>query len=348
MTGGHRLGHSSGLCDDSGNFYRWRHTMLTLSRFYREEAKEEVRMTSLATEIARKWFWLRAQTGFQRAPVRTTFRFFFWGARCALRREAIVKIRKWNLRMRLPATWKGVEKLVFVFREHYERELNYLETILSPGKTFVDVGANLGMYTLVASRIVGPPGRVIAFEPSLQSFPTLKENISLNGFTNVLAVRVALCDKTGEAFLYHGSDPGKNSLRSDPNAELKGETVATRSLDEVLDQAAVKTVDVIKMDVEGAEELVLLGANRVVSSQRPVILFEINPEASSRLGLSSHGAWDLLAALGYQFFVIKQDGSLATLETMPLALSNVVAVPGGAHNHVFAVQRAFTQLDSRA
>src|SRR5438034_7950611 len=83
--------------------------MLTLSRFYREEAKEEVRMTSLATEIARKWFWLRAQTGFQRAPVRTTFRFFFWGARCALRREAIVKIRKWNLRMRLPATWRSEE-----------------------------------------------------------------------------------------------------------------------------------------------------------------------------------------------------------------------------------------------
>src|ERR1700739_2290572 len=213
-------------------------------------------MQSLTKGLAGKWRWLRGQTDFQTAPIRTAFRFVSWGARCALRRQTIVEIRKLNLRILLPAMWKGVEKLIFLFRENYESELGYLRTILSPGKTFVDVGANLGIYTLAASRIVGPSGRVIAFEPSLESFPILKENISLNAFENVVAVRVALSDKTGEAFLYHGSDAGKNALGSDPCAEPKGEAVATQSLDEALQQLSVETVDVIKMDVEGAEQLV--------------------------------------------------------------------------------------------
>ena len=79
--------------------------------------------------------------------------------------------------MLLATRWRGVEKLIFVFRENYESELAFLESALLPGKTFVDVGANSGIYALAASRIVGPSGRVIAFEPSLQSFPTLKTNI---------------------------------------------------------------------------------------------------------------------------------------------------------------------------
>jgi FkbM family methyltransferase len=249
--------------------------------------------------------------------------------------------------MLLPARWKGVEKLIFVFRETYESELNYLETILSEGQTFVDAGANLGIYTLVACRIVGPSGRVIAFEPSLQSFPTLKENILLNGFTNVQAFRIALSDKTGEAFLYHGDDPGKNSLGSDPCGEPEGETVTTLSLEEAVQQASIERVDVIKMDVEGAELLVLRGANKIVTSYRPIVLFEINAEACGRLGLSPHGAWDLLATLDYEFFVLKQDGSLSALESMRMVLGNIVAIPRGENNQWFADQRAFTQSDNR-
>ena len=177
--------------------------------------------------------------------------------------------------MLLPARWKGVEKLIFVFRENYESELKYLEAILSSGETFVDVGANIGIYTLAGSRIVGRSGRVIAFEPSVQSFPILRENICLNGLTNVQAFRVALLDKTGDAFLYHGEDPGKNSFGSDPYAERRGEMVEARSLDEALDLASIQSVDVIKIDVEGAEELVLLGAKRVVHAHRPIVLFEL-------------------------------------------------------------------------
>jgi len=207
--------------------------------------------------------------------------------------------------------------------------LSYLESALSRGKTFVDVGANLGIYALVASRIVGQSGRVIAFEPSVQSFPRLKQNIALNGITNVMALPAAVSDKTGRAWLYHGPDASQNSLGRNPFLEQKAEEIVTESLDNALRQALVEHVDVMKMDVEGAEELVLCGANRVVTSLRPTIIFEINPQASMRLGLSPRGAWDLLDSLGYDFFVSGPDGSLSKATSPPMN-RNVVAVPGNS------------------
>jgi FkbM family methyltransferase len=281
-------------------------------------------MKRLFENLRRKWHWLGAQAGFQRAPALITFRLTAWGIRCIIGRGTVVKLGRWNLSMYLPARWRGVEKLIFVFREGYEPELAYLERALSPGKTFVDVGANLGIYTLVASRIVGPSGRVIAFEPSAQSLSQLKANITLNGLTNVQVYPAAVSDKIGRAFLYHGPDPAQNSLGRDPRLEPKGEEVVTQSLDRALSQASMERVHVIKIDVEGAEELVLRGADTVVTAHRPIIIFEINQEASTRLGLSPLGAWDLLNRLGYRFGSIR--GNAVHDATSLPSLGNVIAI----------------------
>jgi FkbM family methyltransferase len=283
-------------------------------------------MKILLKNLRKKWQWLSAQTGFQRAPILTTFRLITWGIRCSICRGATVKLGRWNLRMFLPARWRGVEKLIFVFRESYESELGYLERALSSGKTFVDVGANLGIYALVASRIVGPSGRVIAFEPSVRSFMLLKANIKLNGLPNVQIYPAAMSDKIGKAFLYDGPDPSQNSLGRDFRLEAKGEEVMTQSLDIALGQASVEHVHVIKMDVEGAEELVLRGANKVIAAHRPTIIFEINQEASARLGLSPRGSWDLLGRLGYEFFSVR-DNSVHEARSLPV-LGNLVAIYG--------------------
>lgn len=281
---------------------------------------------TIVNSLRRKWCWLRAQTTFQRAPLVTSFRFIGWAIRCSLRIGAKVRLGRWGLRMFLPPRWKGVEKLIFVFRENYEAELALLECALSPGKTFVDVGANLGIYALVASRIVGPSGRVIAFEPSQQSFLLLKENVALNSFANVQIYPAAVSDRTGKAFLYHGADPSQSSLGKDPCLKSKGEEVVTQSLDNALSQASVECVDLIKMDVEGAEELVVRGANKVISSYKPTIIFEVNQEATARLGLSSRGAWDLLESLGYKFFRVRGDG-VHEANSLPI-LGNIVAIYG--------------------
>jgi FkbM family methyltransferase len=281
-------------------------------------------MTGVFENLRKKWQWLAAQAGFQRAPALIIFRLTAWGIHCIIGRGAVVRLGRWNVSIYLPPRWRGIEKLIFAFREGYERELAYLENALSPGQTFIDVGANLGIYTLVASKIVGPSGRVIAFEPSSQSFSLLKSNITLNGFTNVQVYPTAVSDKIGKAFLYNGPDPAQNSLGRHLRLEPKGEEVVTQPLDSALSQAPVERVHVIKIDVEGAEELVLRGADNVVTAHHPVIIFEINHEASTRLGLSPLGARDLLNRLGYRFGSIR--GNAVHEATSLPTLGNVIAI----------------------
>jgi len=227
--------------------------------------------------------------------------------------------------MILPAKWTGIGRYIFAFREHYEPELCYLEKVLFLGGTFVDAGANLGIYTLVAGRIVGCSGRVISIEPSVQSSPLLRRNVSLNRLTNVRTFSVALSKEAGRAWLYRDTDPCGNSLGKDSSFQGDLEDVVTETLDKLLKQAAVEHVDVIKIDVEGAEEMVLRGANDIVTSMRPTIIFEINPNAAARLDAQPYGAWQLLDRLGYKFFIVRR-GALFEAK-LPVAACNVVAIP---------------------
>jgi FkbM family methyltransferase len=272
-----------------------------------------------------RWEYLTAQEAFHQAPVATMSRLISWRARCALRRAAIVRLPSWEVHMFLPPEWRGIGKLIFAFREHYEPELTYLSRMLSSGQTFIDVGANLGIYTLVAGKIVGESGRVIAFEPSIQSFPVLQRNIALNGLNNVVAFPVALSQNTGSANLYHGPNPSLNSLGKDASWKDEAEEIVVELLDNLLQRASIDRVDVIKMDVQGAEELVLHGAKEVLTSMRPIIILEIWPEGPPLLGLSPYGAWELLGSLGYEFFEVGEEGSFSRVKSPP-ENRNVVAI----------------------
>jgi FkbM family methyltransferase len=284
-------------------------------------------MKSPLKELERKCEVLRRQQGFRLAPVRTGTRLISWRVRSFLGKAAIVDFPRWHVQMYLPAIWRGIGKFMFVFRENYEPELNYLGKFLSAGKIFIDVGAAFGIYTLVASKLVGKSGRVIALEPTAQSFVVLRRNIALNGLTNVLALPLAASLMKGKARLYHGPEPGSNSLGKDASSGGGCEEVHTECLDRLMQQAGVEHVDLIKMDVEGAEELVLRGANRVVTSMHPAIIFEVYPVAAARLGLSATGAWEMLAAWGYEFFVVGRGGTISPIKSPP-ASGNVLAIYG--------------------
>jgi FkbM family methyltransferase len=276
-------------------------------------------------EFARKWGYLRSQRSFRLAPIITTIRLISWRARCLLHWAATTSIDKWGVRMFLPAEWRGIAKLVFAFREHYEPELGYLEEVLSRGKTFVDVGACYGIYTLAASKIVGKEGRVIAFEPAPRAFRVLQKNLELNCLKNVLAYPLALTERKGKAWLYRHPNVGCDSLGRDHSFTESKDEIATESLDNILRKISVDQVDVIKMDVQGAEELVLRGASKILKSQHPVVIFEVYPQATVPLGLRPYGAWELLESLGYELFVVDQQGALRR-EKSPPDESNVVAI----------------------
>ena len=134
-----------------------------------------------------------------------------------------------------------------------------LEQFLKNGDTFVDAGANKGDFALIAARYVGPTGRVLAFEPEPTNFQWITRSIELNGYRQVKPFCVALDDRDGTASLHLAQMSGWHSLMAAPSGSSHGcLTVPTQKLDSVLeDELGNGRVDVLKVDVEGAEMNVL-------------------------------------------------------------------------------------------
>ena len=275
--------------------------------------------------VTEKWNFLRSHEAFRRAPSVTLLHLVAWRLHCWLGKPATITLPRWDLRMYLPAEWRGIAKLMFAFGEMYEPELLYLDRLLSPGMTFVDVGACYGVYTLVAAKLVGAIGRVIAFEPATRSYAVLQENIKLNGLANVRPYRVALSDRIGAASLHHHPDSSRNSLGMRHGILSAPEEVETNTLDSIFGSDLPGRVDVMKLDVEGAEQLVFQGAREILLTALPAIIFEVQPAAATALGLSPRGAWDFLERMGYGFFRVLDGNAFVPLRVPP-EFGNVVAL----------------------
>ena len=130
--------------------------------------------------------------------------------------------------------------------------------LLRPGMTVVDVGANIGYYTLLAAGAVGQAGMVFAFEPSSSNFALLQRNVAMNGCQNVILVNKALGARSGVAELHLGASQ-QHSLFRDSVRHSGSERVEVTSLDDFMGGLGWPVVDVIKIDVEGAEPAVIDG-----------------------------------------------------------------------------------------
>jgi len=137
--------------------------------------------------------------------------------------------------------------------------------VVKRGMTVFDIGANIGYYTLLARSLVGSEGRVFAFEPHPEAYEKLKENIKLNGYTNVIPLNKAVSNKSGRTKFYLHSDSGRSSLLH-PEDENKWIEVETIVLDEFIEREGV-TPDIIKMDIEGAEPLALEGMRKLLKTK---------------------------------------------------------------------------------
>jgi FkbM family methyltransferase len=276
------------------------------------------------TSLQAQWNYLKSQAAFRRYPLHVLGRLVVWRIRCAAKAPVIVPLKHFNIDMFLPAEWHGIAKLVFAFREQYEPELALLPRFLSPGSVFLDVGANYGIYSLVASRIVGGKGAVFAFEPAIGNFQTLEKNLRINRCQNVFAYKCALSNQEGHASLYHDRDPSRYSLVKREGVE--SETVEMCTLDRWMKISGLKRVDFVKIDTEGADELVLRGAMQTLQIHRPVVLFEQNPAAARGMGLSPDGTLKLLRTMNYTVFHYNGKG----LQEVDSSVQggNLIAVPG--------------------
>jgi len=203
--------------------------------------------------------------------------------------------------------WDEVQFGIWWGGESYEiKQTRYFKSLLTPGSVVFDVGANVGYYSLISAPLVGPGGRVYAFEPASQQFALLKNNASRNGLCQILPHKLALSEKSGQAILHLEDEfnTGTASLRQAGPIDRLDEIVTCTTLDDFADSQVLDRLDVVKIDVEGNELTVLRGGRRTLEMFHPTLLVEVKEHHQVLAGCSSHELFEWLIALNYLPFRI--------------------------------------------
>ncbi|MCJ7515977.1 MAG: FkbM family methyltransferase [Dehalococcoidia bacterium] len=177
------------------------------------------------------------------------------------------------------------------------------------GMVVVDIGAHIGYYTLLAAERVGKNGAVFAFEPDESNYDLLIKNIEQNEYSNVTPVKKAVTSSTGTVKLFlNARESGEHSIIEDKRRQ-KVVLVDSVALDDFLD--ADCAVDVIKMDVEGAEMAALLGMSKVIArSPRLAMFTEFFPGALERAGVSPADYFNELQRHEFNIYLIDEPRQL--------------------------------------
>ncbi len=226
--------------------------------------------------------------------------------------------------------------------EHGERQ--FLDAFLAPGDMFVDVGANLGLYSVIAAKLVGNSGRVYAFEPCQASFARLQENVALNGFTNVECFRLALSDTIAPLAMTisrDGFDAWNSAGHPTAGNSFGEEMVTSITWDEFAgEHDLIGKVAMMKIDVEGWESRVLRGGTYCLTrDDAPVVQVEFTDAAALSTGTSCTDLYRTLETFGYQMF--RYDARERRLRPDPLR-------PAYPYQNLFAIKRADCVADRLA
>lgn len=198
--------------------------------------------------------------------------------------------------------------------------------------TMIDAGANEGAYTIYAAARIGPAGRVMAIEPSPRELERLRANLELNNAANVTVVPAALAERPGQVELQIAEDAhaGQNTFGSFvyPGVGSSGQVgVTATTIDMLVDEHGLDRVDVIKLDLEGAEERALTGARQTLRRFRPLLVLEAAEASLARQGGSAAAVNALLAEDGYRILQFDPSTGRLVPQTGSSARSdNLVAV----------------------
>jgi FkbM family methyltransferase len=248
-------------------------------------------------------------------------------------RPVLVGLDGFRLYVRLD-DW-AIGARIAVKRAHEAHVTRVMTGWLKPGQTVIDVGANIGYYTLLAASRVGPSGRVLAFEPSAANCALLKASLRANGFTNVSVYNQAAADANGRLAFDMDDSNGGVSRALSPGRTL----VEAVALDQCL--AAEPRVDLIKLDVEGAEGLVLRGMRQLVRRHRPVLFTEFSPAGLAAIsGLSGEAYLGELRGLGYELFALPVVGGPSAAPQTDAQILESLAAAGSDHLDLLAIPAA--------
>jgi len=237
---------------------------------------------------------------------------------------ALIPVQGHKMYVNVRDRWIGPYLLAGVNYEKFETQL--FKDAIKPGCVVVDIGANIGYYTLLAARRAGNTGRVYAFEPGPEAFKLLLKNIQLNNYTNVIPVPKAVADRSTKVKLYlHPVDYctvsfDERNIRPEKGYSMETQTV---SLDEFFgSDAKEQKIDVIKTDAEGAEGLIVAGADKVLKTPGLTVFFEFWPFGLNHIGSDPLQLLEKLRGYGFKIQMIDEDAQALK----PLDTQKVLAV----------------------
>jgi FkbM family methyltransferase len=195
----------------------------------------------------------------------------------------------------------------FNFGAYEKAEVDLSRALIEPGASILDVGANVGFYSLTFARLI-PDVRICAFEPIPSTFDYLRRHVALNGVANVRIFDFGFSDREGRTtFYFYPEGSGNASLANLSAGPSVREVVCPlRRLDDFVRSEGI-AVDFLKCDVEGAELLVFRGGVETLRTHRPIVLTEMLRKWSARFGYHPNEIIELLAGLGYRCFTIAGD-----------------------------------------
>lgn len=201
-------------------------------------------------------------------------------------RMGTIKGHKWIYGSSINACWLGIY-------EHSKAKK--FAKLVHNGDVFFDIGAHVGYYTLLASKLVGEEGKVYAFEPFSRNIKLLKKHIFINNISNTKIFELALSNKIGQSFFTSNECNSMNHLSD--TADPDSIEVYTSSLDHLFDEGKINKPSIMKIDVEGGEYEVLLGGKKILTKYHPIIFLATH----ERMNPSVHNkCLNFLIQLGYE------------------------------------------------
>jgi FkbM family methyltransferase len=209
----------------------------------------------------------------------------------------------------------------------YEQETsNFVGSILQPGDTFVDIGAHVGYFSMLASAMVGPEGAVYSFEPEPRNYAHLLDHIDANSATNVRPMHMAVGAKPSIAEFFVNSDNdgghalwevGRHPFNERTRSAPQSRKVFVTTLDQLFEGRDMRSLKAIKIDAEGAEFAILVGARELLRRHRvPFIIAEINRFGLESMGVTEQHLRVMMTDIGYETYLF-QPGQSVIQRMMP-------------------------------
>ena len=220
---------------------------------------------------------------------------------------------------------------------YYSQDIAHLlNHLLKPGMVVLDVGANIGEITMLAAQRVRPEGRVFSFEPMDEISKQLEWHIKTNQLHQVSIQKIALGETIADNIpiylscgqVIEDENGGLGSLYGGNQGQNPVQHITVTTLDDWQSKQHLERIDLIKIDIEGAELACLKGAKKSIQQYRPKIIIEIQDFSSARAGYKSSDILEFLSALNYEFHHIGKGGALTPLTTSSLQdFQNVLCTP---------------------